>query len=167
MNFCAVCRQAIQEVITETPKNVANCIELFLLQARSRSSVSSRAATGGSRTAQTGRSIHTFTRRTSHTTVGCQGAIRATHIRARFENIWKCTVVEPVLRARVLRLGTTVTAATPTALQLPPSASRQQVAGLQEQAPPPQTSTTIITTTTPTTLPQAIQPLPSTHNTTP
>ena len=163
-NIRAFSRQAISIL---TRGSVTDDVEFFLLQARSRSSVSSRAATGGSRTAQTGRSIHTFTRRTSHTTVGCRVAIRATHIQVRCENIWKCTVVVPVLPARVLPLATTVTGVTPTALQLHPSASRQQVADLQARAPHPQTSTTIIITTTQTTLPRAIQPRPSTNNTTP
>lgn len=84
MNLRAVSRQGVTIL---TGGSVTDGVEFFLLQARSRSSVSSRAATGGSRTAQTGRSIHTFTRRTSHTTVGCRVAIRATHIPARCENI--------------------------------------------------------------------------------
>lgn len=142
--------------------------DFFLLQARNRSSVNSRAATGGSQTVQTGRSIHTFTHRTSHTTAGFRGATRATHIPVLCGSTWKCTAVGPVLPAKVLPLVTTVTEATPTALQQRPSASRRQVAGLQAQAPPPQISTTITTTiTTPATLHQAIRPRPSTNNTTP
>ena len=84
MNLCVVSRQGFTIL---TGGSVTDGVEFFLLQARSRSSVSSRAATGDSRTARTGRSIHTFTRRTSHTTVECRVVIRATHIRARCENI--------------------------------------------------------------------------------
>ena len=164
VNLRTVSRQGVTKL---TGGTLTDGVEFFLLQARSRSSASSRAATGGSRTARTGRSIHTFTRRTSHTTVGCRVAIRATHIRVRCENIWKCTVVGPVQLARALPLATTVMAVTPTALQLHPSASRQQVAVLQARVPHPQTNTTIIITTTQTTLPRAIQPRPSTNNTTP
>jgi hypothetical protein len=80
MDFVRTLREKRRQITEESIDDV-DCF--LLLQARSRSSVSLRAATGGSRTAQTGRSIHTFTRRTSPTTVGCLAATRATHILAR------------------------------------------------------------------------------------
>ena len=143
---------------------------LFLFQGRNRSSASSRAVTGDLRTALTGRSIHTCIHRTSLTTVGYQGATKATHIRAHWGSTWRSTVVEAVQReavpARVRPQATRATAATRTALQQDPSACLQLEAVRRVRVPLRLTTITTITIM-PITLPLPIRPLPSTNNTIP
>lgn len=64
-------------------------------QERNLSSVSLKDATGGSPTAATGRSIHTYTRPTNPTTAACVAATRVTRIHPLSENTWRFTVNLP------------------------------------------------------------------------